>query len=75
MPLKQKMTMWHEALSYRLPLPVIRVVELESGDRYPVCPRCGQSFDREYIHYCDRCGQKLSWELFAFAAVRKTGVL
>lgn len=76
MPLKQITTMRHEAgrisaVSYRLPLPVIQVQELDNGDRYPVCPRCKQSFDREYIHFCDRCGQKLSWEMFALALVRK----
>lgn len=76
MPLKQKTTMRHEAsavsaVSYRLPLPVTQVLELDNGDRYPVCPRCKRSFDREYTCFCDRCGQRLSWDMFAFAMVRK----
>ena len=77
MPLKQKTAMRREtgrisAVSYRLPLPVVQVQELENGDRYPVCPRCRKSFDREYTHFCDRCGQKLSWGMFAFATVRRS---
>ena len=31
---------------------------------YPVCPNCHCTFEREYQRYCDRCGQKLAWNLF-----------
>jgi hypothetical protein len=51
------------AVSYRIAMPVTKIVQYGSGGyAYPVCPRCRQSMDREYMSYCDRCGQKLSWE-------------
>lgn len=31
---------------------------------YCVCPGCSCTFEREYQTYCDRCGQKLAWNLF-----------
>lgn len=31
---------------------------------YCVCPACNCTFEREYQAYCDRCGQKLAWNLF-----------
>lgn len=31
---------------------------------YCVCPGCKCTFEREYQSYCDRCGQKLAWNLF-----------
>ncbi len=30
-------------------------------DGYYVCPRCGCLLDREFIRFCDRCGQRLDW--------------
>lgn len=36
---------------------------------YPVCPRCKQTFDREYQRFCDRCGQKLDWSCYDRAVV------
>lgn len=33
-------------------------------DIYPVCPRCKETFEREYQQYCDRCGQKLAWNKY-----------
>lgn len=51
------------AVSYRIAMPVTKMVQYGSGGyAYPICPRCKQSIDREYMGYCDRCGQKLSWE-------------
>ena len=32
---------------------------------YCVCPGCNCTFEREYQTYCDRCGQKLAWNLFS----------
>lgn len=78
MPLKQKTIGQHSlktaasAFSYRLPIPVVQV-RLYRDDCYPVCPRCHNSFDREYTQFCDRCGQRLSWELFQFATIQKIG--
>ena len=50
------------AFRYRLPLPVKEVMEFASGDIYPICPRCECTMDREYMRFCDRCGQMLNWE-------------
>lgn len=30
---------------------------------YYVCPGCNTTFEREYQAYCDRCGQKLAWNM------------
>ena len=50
------------ALSYRLARPVTRLVRYAPGGQcYPLCPRCRRTLDREYMGYCDRCGQKLNW--------------
>lgn len=57
------------AILYRLPLPVTKVLVLLHGDSYPICPRCDCTADREYMRFCDRCGQHLSWELFDYAKV------
>lgn len=59
-----------EAVSYRIPLQVTRVVKLPGyGEIYPQCPRCKRTMDREYIQFCDRCGQKLSWDYLDDAVV------
>lgn len=50
----------HE-LSYRIPMPVVQARVFKFGGRYPVCPKCGISFEREYQRFCDRCGQLLDW--------------
>lgn len=74
MPLNQleqrhcKPSIFH-AISYRIPLPVLEVLVLPSGDGYSVCPRCDSLLDREYMRYCDRCSQHLGWEMFDHAKV------
>ena len=51
------------AESYRTPLPVTHL--RCCGDSiYSVCPRCRLALEREFQNYCDRCGQRLSWELY-----------
>ena len=27
-----------------------------------VCPQCGITLEREFVNYCDRCGQRLNWK-------------
>lgn len=27
-----------------------------------VCPQCGITLEREFMNYCDRCGQCLDWK-------------
>lgn len=53
-----------EIVSYRFPRPVIKVLLLPNNDSFPLCPRCGISLEREYMTFCDRCGQHLAWNLF-----------
>lgn len=31
---------------------------------YSICPNCNLTMEREGQHYCDRCGQKLAWNLY-----------
>ncbi len=44
-----------------LPRPVNAAIKYADGQIYPLCPLCKSPLDREYMAYCDRCGQKLSW--------------
>lgn len=52
------------ALSYRMPLLVTQTRTYPKGNSYPVCPRCGGCIDREYVNFCDQCGQRLVWKCF-----------
>jgi hypothetical protein len=36
----------------------------KEGYSYPVCPQCTCTMDRAFQSYCDRCGQKLAWNLY-----------
>lgn len=56
------------ALGYRRPMPVARILVLGAGG-YPLCPRCGLTMDREYMAFCDRCGQRLDWRRYKKAAL------
>lgn len=59
-----------DAVSYRVELPVTQMLyysSMESG--YPLCPRCDTAIEREYMQYCDRCGQKLGWDSWEDAEV------
>ena len=51
-------------ISYRLPLAVQEVLVFSNGASYPVCPKCCLTLEREYMNFCDRCGQKLDWKEF-----------
>jgi len=69
MPLKLPTTKLREvsrfgAYTYRVPLPVKDVRIFANGNAYPICPRCVNTLDREYMSFCDRCGQKLNWQRF-----------
>lgn len=59
---RQRIAAWR----YRIPLSVTQVL-LISETSYPICPRCDCTIDREYMNFCDRCGQKLGWEFLDFA--------
>lgn len=52
------------ALSLQAGKPVRQEVTIYSafGDTsYYLCPKCGILLEREFVHYCDECGQKLNW--------------
>jgi ssDNA-binding Zn-finger/Zn-ribbon topoisomerase 1 len=74
MPLKRIETKRRKPLAvtaeaYRIPLQVRKVIQFKGGHSYPVCPRCDCSLDREYMRYCDRCGQHLAWGCFGKARI------
>lgn len=50
---------------YRIELPVRQRVYYANTDVYPRCPRCGHALDREFMDYCNCCGQKLNWDEYA----------
>lgn len=58
-----------EELAFRLPLAVEELVLYRSGEAYPLCPKCGVPLDREYQHFCDRCGQRLDWSRYGRALI------
>ena len=58
-----------EEAAYRLPLTVQKILVFPNGDSYPVCPKCDVTLEREYMNFCDRCGQKLDWKEFGRAEV------
>ncbi len=54
---------------YRTELPVKEVVVFPNGDAYYVCPNCHITVEREFMSYCDRCGQHLGWKGYKKAKV------
>ena len=59
-----------EAVGYRRPMQVREImVFVRSGWFMAVCPRCGITVEREYMAYCDRCGQCLGWKELKKAAI------
>ncbi len=65
---KRSARLFLDAVTYRVPLLVTKVIAY-ANTTYPVCPRCAMSLDREYMNFCDRCGQKLNWTLFENAQI------
>lgn len=59
-----------EAVTYRMERPVTQIVQYPTyGHCFPLCPRCKISLEREYVNFCDRCGQKLNWDQFDDAKI------
>jgi len=42
-----------EAMIFRVPY--------DRETAFFVCPRCHITLEREFVAYCDRCGQRLNW--------------
>ena len=47
--------------SYRIPMRVTQLRQYTDASYY-ICPRCGTTMEREFMAYCDRCGQCLNWK-------------
>lgn len=62
-----------KAVSYRIPLPVTKIIVYADNTAYPLCPSCEIALEREYVFFCDQCGQKLNWDLFEYARVIRPG--
>lgn len=59
------------AESYRAPMQIKQLRKYQSTSYY-VCPRCNVTMDREFMRYCDRCGQRLDWKGYRKAKVVKS---
>lgn len=47
---------------YRQTLEISEIVCLKRSQvLFYICPRCNRVIDREFMRFCDSCGQKLSW--------------
>ena len=60
-----------DAISFRTPLPVNKILLFKNNYSFPICPRCNITLDREYQSFCDRCGQRLDWRKFSKAEIIK----
>lgn len=63
-------------ISYRAPMPVTELMAFETRQRkdyYYVCPRCRITLEREFVAYCDRCGQHLGWKGYKKVKVVRPG--
>ena len=61
-----------DALEYRRPMQVSEIMVISSAcgeTGWAVCPRCGMTMDREFMSFCDRCGQRLGWSAYKKAKV------
>lgn len=61
-----------DALEYRRPMRVTEIMVHSSawGELgWAVCPRCGITMEREFMSFCDRCGQRLDWSGYEYATV------
>ena len=61
-----------EALQYRRPMQVREIMvfpDMRGRPSMAVCPRCGITIEREYVAYCDHCGQCLGWRDFKTAVI------
>ena len=67
LPQKKQIIIDSDEIAYRMPLAVQEVRVFPNGDSYPVCPKCKSTLEREYMNFCDRCGQKLDWKEYGKA--------
>lgn len=59
--------------SYRVGMRVTEMIVYQSAfggqTGYYRCPRCHITMDREFMAFCDRCGQHLDWKDYQKAKV------
>lgn len=63
-----------EMIDYRTARTVTEMVVYQDAfgaTGYYICPRCDCPLDREFIHFCDRCGQRLGWQSYLRARIRE----
>ena len=58
-------------LNIRRPALVTTAIRFSGGTDYCICPNCNVTMEREYIHYCSRCGQKLKWRMGKIKYVKR----
>lgn len=65
--------------SYRAPMCVTEVMVYKSAwmseTGYYVCPRCHITLEREFMSFCDRCGQSLDWRNYKKATIIYPGTI
>ena len=63
-------------ITYRHPMRV-RELMVRHADTVPegyyLCPRCRNTLEREFMLYCDSCGQRLDWSRHAQAKILYPG--
>lgn len=53
---------------FRIPMPVTDLMVFHNTSFY-VCPQCGVTIEREFMRFCDRCGQRLDWNHYKNARI------
>lgn len=48
--------------SYREPMAISRLMRLQDGSGYYLCPRCSALLERDFVNFCSSCGQALGWK-------------
>ena len=71
--IKEGIAFAKESVSYRMPMPVLRARTINNGDTYSLCPRCDNDIEREYMLYCNCCGQCLDWSMLDYVRSIKSG--
>ena len=60
--------MRNDAKSYRTSMSITECWQ-HGNELYYICPRCGVFLIRDFISYCDNCGQHLGWEKYRHAKI------
>lgn len=66
------LTVFRQLMSFRVPMMVRELLVFQSHNGptgYYKCPRCGITVEREFMSFCDRCGQRLDWKEYRKAVI------